>query len=51
MLSVRNDGARANGGGGTGLAGLAERMAAADGTLSAHALPDGRFELRIELPA
>jgi two-component system sensor histidine kinase DesK len=51
LLELRNDGVRASNRGGTGLAGLAERLAAAQGTATARPLPGGRFELRVELPA
>lgn len=38
-------------GGGHGLSGLAERVAAIDGTLEAGPLPDGGFLLRVSVPA
>jgi two-component system sensor histidine kinase DesK len=56
-LEVRDDGrttadvssSRANGGG-HGLPGLAERMAAVGGTLEAGPLPEGGFMLRVSVP-
>jgi two-component system, NarL family, sensor histidine kinase DesK len=56
-LRIQNDGVRPAGstaisgdGHGTGLAGLHERLAQLGGTLSAQALPGGRFALQVELP-
>lgn len=51
VLTVENDGAAASGGsGGTGLAGLRERLAAVDGTLEAGLAGKGRFRLMAEVP-
>jgi two-component system sensor histidine kinase DesK len=49
-LELRNDGAHGARGDGTGLAGLTERLAAAQGSAHAQPLSGGRFELRVELP-
>ncbi|MDQ3286540.1 MAG: sensor histidine kinase, partial [Actinomycetota bacterium] len=37
--------------GGSGLSGLAERVAASGGDFEAGALPEGGFRLRVSLPA
>ncbi|WP_426367589.1 sensor histidine kinase [Streptomyces sp. E-08] len=51
-LTVRDDGrGGATPGGGTGLAGLAERLAAVDGTLRVDSPPGGPTEVTAELPA
>ncbi|GGS88747.1 histidine kinase [Streptomyces tanashiensis] len=51
-LTVRDDGCGgAAPGGGTGLAGLAERLAAVDGTLRVDSPPGGPTEITAELPA
>ncbi|MEU8245062.1 histidine kinase [Nonomuraea sp. NPDC048916] len=51
VLEMRNDGVRGVGaGGGTGLRGLAERMATAGGSLSAGPTPTGEFLLRAAVP-
>ncbi|MEQ8145881.1 sensor histidine kinase [Streptomyces sp. OP7] len=54
VLTVRNDGAAAPHGpartGGTGLAGLRERLSAVDGTLDAGETGDGDFTLVAEVP-
>ncbi|MFF4270725.1 sensor histidine kinase [Streptomyces sp. NPDC001536] len=51
VLTVENDGAAcAAGSGGSGLAGLRERLAAVDGTLEAGAVKDGVFRLVAEVP-
>ncbi|CAL9482424.1 sensor histidine kinase [Streptomyces sp. DH-12] len=54
VLTVRNDGATAPHGssrtGGTGLAGLRERLSAVDGTLDAGEAGDGEFRLVAEVP-
>ncbi|MGW0077013.1 sensor histidine kinase [Streptomyces cellulosae] len=54
VLTVRNDGATAPHGssrtGGTGLAGLRERLSAVDGTLDAGETGDGEFRLVAEVP-
>ncbi|WP_369148092.1 sensor histidine kinase [Streptomyces sp. R44] len=51
-LTVRDDGrGGAAPGGGTGLAGLAERLAAVDGTLRVDSPPGGPTEITAELPA
>ncbi|MDO0934381.1 histidine kinase [Streptomyces sp. DG2A-72] len=50
-LTVENDGARtASGSGGSGLAGLRERLAAVDGTLEAGRVREGVFRLVAEVP-
>ena len=51
-LEIVNDGVRgpAGRGPGSGLAGLAERAQALDGTLTAERLPDDRFRLVVEIP-
>ncbi|WP_083958471.1 sensor histidine kinase [Herbidospora mongoliensis] len=50
-LEVRDDGrAPVTVGSGSGLAGLAERVEASGGTLSAGGLPDGGYRLRVEVP-
>ena len=53
VLELTNDGLGAppEGPGGTGLRGLAGRLAVAGGVLSAGRDPDGTFRLRAELPA
>jgi len=48
-LTVSNDGARARRAGGTGLLGLADRVASRDGTVET-ARHDGRFVLTVRLP-
>ncbi|WP_424216585.1 sensor histidine kinase (plasmid) [Streptomyces sp. BI20] len=61
-LTVRDDGhggatldpgagGRADGVGGTGLVGLAERVAAVDGKLRVHSPPGGPTVIRVDLPA
>jgi two-component system sensor histidine kinase DesK len=51
VLTVENDGAGASpGGGGSGLAGLRERLSAVDGTLEAGAVDGGLFRLVAEVP-
>ena len=50
-LEMRNDGARATGTGGTGLVGLHERLALAEGSARAQSLPGDRFQLQVQLPA
>lgn len=51
QLELRNDGAGAMSAGGSGLAGLRERVALVEGTARAESLPGGRFQLQIRLPA
>ncbi|MEU8752126.1 sensor histidine kinase [Streptomyces chartreusis] len=52
VLKVENDGAAgaSDGGGGSGLAGLRERLAAVDGTLEAGRAGEGMFRLVAEVP-
>jgi two-component system sensor histidine kinase DesK len=52
VLTVENDGAAGtpHGGGGSGLAGLRERLAAVGGTLRAGRVGDDRFRLAAEVP-
>ncbi|SDP52826.1 two-component system, NarL family, sensor histidine kinase DesK [Streptomyces sp. cf386] len=52
MLTVENDGVAgaSDGGGGSGLAGLRERLAAVDGTLAAGPAGEGLFRLVAEVP-
>jgi two-component system sensor histidine kinase DesK len=51
VLTVENDGAaRSAGEGGSGLAGLRERLAAVDGTLEAGVVGEGMFRLVAEVP-
>jgi two-component system sensor histidine kinase DesK len=51
VLTVENDGARtASGAGGSGLAGLRERLAAVAGTLEAGPVRQGVFRLVAEVP-
>ncbi|MFE5190969.1 sensor histidine kinase [Streptomyces sp. NPDC056628] len=52
VLTVENDGAAAasDGGGGSGLAGLRERLAAVDGTLEAGRVGEGAFRLVADVP-
>ncbi|MFI9150690.1 sensor histidine kinase [Streptomyces sp. NPDC053367] len=51
VLTVENDGAgTASEGGGSGLAGLRERLAAVDGTLEAGHAGDGRFRVVARVP-
>ncbi|MBT2422277.1 sensor histidine kinase [Streptomyces sp. ISL-22] len=52
VLTVENDGAAGapHGGGGSGLAGLRERLAAVDGTLEAGCVGEGVFRLVAEVP-
>ncbi|EGX60218.1 sensor kinase [Streptomyces zinciresistens K42] len=52
VLTVENDGAdgASDGGGGSGLAGLRERLAAVEGTLTAGPVGDGLFRLVAEVP-
>ncbi|MFJ3235071.1 sensor histidine kinase [Streptomyces sp. NPDC086787] len=52
VLTVENDGASGtpDGGGGSGLAGLRERLAAVDGTLAAGTVGEDRFRLVAEVP-
>ncbi|MGW7408012.1 sensor histidine kinase [Streptomyces sp. NPDC054833] len=52
VLTVENDGASAapDGGGGSGLAGLRERLAVVDGTLTAGAVGEDGFRLVAEVP-
>ncbi|MEV6174833.1 histidine kinase [Streptomyces sp. NPDC051954] len=51
VLTVENDGARAtSGSGGSGLAGLRERLTAVDGTLEAGVVGEGVFRLVAEVP-
>ncbi|MGC9543356.1 sensor histidine kinase [Streptomyces sp. UG1] len=52
VLTVENDGAAgaSDGGGGSGLAGLRERLAAVDGTLDAGRVGDGAFRLVAKVP-
>ncbi|MGW0878976.1 sensor histidine kinase [Streptomyces sp. NPDC002671] len=52
VLTVENDGASGapDGGGGSGLAGLRERLAVLDGTLKAGAVGKDRFRLVAEVP-
>lgn len=52
VLTVENDGAAeaSGGGGGSGLAGLRERLAAVDGTLEAGRIDEGVFRLVAEVP-
>jgi two-component system, NarL family, sensor histidine kinase DesK len=49
-VEITDDGRGSDGGRGTGLAGLAERVAAGGGRLQAGPRADGGFRLRIELP-
>ena len=50
-LELRNDGAAGrSGAGGTGLPGLADRLAARGGVADAALLPNGHFVLRVTLP-
>jgi two-component system, NarL family, sensor histidine kinase DesK len=49
-LEIVNDGAPPSAGQGTGLAGLAERARALSGSVSAHRIRDGHFELQVEVP-
>ncbi|GAA4941224.1 sensor histidine kinase [Actinoplanes utahensis] len=51
VLEVINDGAAESVPGGTGLAGLAERLAAVGGSLTAQPTGDGRFLVRAVAPA
>jgi two-component system sensor histidine kinase DesK len=52
VLEMRNDGVKAPAAGaGSGLRGLAERMATAGGSFSATPTPAGEFVLRAEVPA
>ncbi|MGA2011735.1 MAG: histidine kinase [Solirubrobacteraceae bacterium] len=51
QLQLRNDGARTPAPGGSGLAGLHERLALAQGSAQAEPLPGGRFQLHVQLPA
>jgi two-component system sensor histidine kinase DesK len=52
VLEMRNDGVRSvSDGAGSGLRGLAERMAAAGGSFSAGPQGDGEFVLRAQVPA
>ncbi|WP_405585090.1 sensor histidine kinase [Streptomyces sp. NBC_01092] len=52
VLTVENDGAAgaSDGGGGSGLTGLSERLAAVDGTLEAGRVDEGVFRLVAEVP-
>ncbi|MFI6015319.1 sensor histidine kinase [Streptomyces sp. NPDC051243] len=52
VLTVENDGAAgaSDGGGGSGLAGLRERLAAVDGTLEAGRVGEGKFRLVAQVP-
>ncbi|MXM68432.1 sensor histidine kinase [Streptomyces sp. HUCO-GS316] len=51
VLTVENDGARATGGGGgSGLAGLRERLTAVDGELEAGSAGDDRFRVTATVP-
>ncbi|MDH6629815.1 two-component system sensor histidine kinase DesK [Streptomyces sp. LBL] len=51
VLTVENDGVRSSGGsGGSGLAGLRERLAAVDGTLEAGFVDGGVFRVVAEVP-
>lgn len=52
VLTVENDGASGtpDGGGGSGLAGLRERLAVVDGTLTAGAVGEDGFQLVAEVP-
>ncbi|MEU8029170.1 histidine kinase [Streptomyces sp. NPDC049099] len=52
VLTVENDGlpGTPHGGGGSGLAGLRERLAVVGGTLKAGAVPEARFRLVAEVP-
>ncbi|MER5943991.1 histidine kinase [Streptomyces sp. NPDC001928] len=52
VLTVENDGAAgaSDGGGGSGLTGLRERLAAVDGTLEAGRVDEGVFRLVAEVP-
>ncbi|MFB7503278.1 sensor histidine kinase, partial [Streptomyces broussonetiae] len=52
VLTVENDGVSGtpDGGGGSGLTGLRERLAALDGTLQAGAVEGDRFRLVAEVP-
>ncbi|WP_369390329.1 sensor histidine kinase [Streptomyces sp. CG1] len=52
VLTVENDGVSGtpDGGGGSGLAGLRERLAVVAGTLEAEAVAEGRFRLVAEVP-
>jgi two-component system sensor histidine kinase DesK len=52
VLTVENDGAAgaSDEGGGSGLAGLRERLAAVDGTLEAGRAGEGLFRLVAEVP-
>jgi two-component system sensor histidine kinase DesK len=47
---VGANGVRANGNGGHGIAGLAERASVLHGTISAGALADGGFRLAVSVP-
>ena len=51
QLQLRNDGAGSPRAGGSGLAGLRERLALVEGSARAEALPGGRFQLHVQLPA
>ncbi len=51
QLQLRNDGARSPAPGGSGLAGLRERLALVEGSAQAEPLPGGRFQLQVQLPA
>jgi two-component system, NarL family, sensor histidine kinase DesK len=52
VLTVENDGASGapDGGGGSGLAGLRERLAVVDGTLTTGAVGEDGFRLVAEVP-
>ena len=50
-LEIVNDGAMPASSGGNGMSGLAARAAWLSGTVSGRALGDGRFRLRVEVPA
>ena len=50
-LDLVNDGARIRRTSGTGLQNLADRLAELDGRAAGAPLGDGRFRLRVEVPA
>ena len=51
VLEIVNDGARLREGRGTGLASLADRVAAVEGATTVTATEGGRFRLRVEVPS
>src|SRR5262249_51860366 len=50
-FEIVNDGAMPPSAGGTGLSGIASRAAALSGDATGRSLGDGRFRLRVEVPA